>query len=184
MAAPLQAIGMLGVPVTALPSGRLHPACAYRRVPSREAAETHPCRVHVWHCPGAPSTPLDSLRAVGAVQVGAAVGAEVVAGLYVDHRMSAHGALLSLACRHPPNAREPPHITYSGRTVPVAAAIRPTRAPAPGSPLACLDRRRALPPRLRGAPELKFLPTKCTFLATWFLRVQIMSFLLASRIIL
>ena len=107
--------------------------------------------------------PLDPLRAVGAVQVGAAVGAEVVAGLYVDHHMSAHGTLLSLACRHPPNAREPPHITHSGRTVPVAAAIRPTRTPAPGSPSVCLDRRRALPPRLRGAAELKFLPTKRTF---------------------
>ena len=31
-------------------------------------------------------------------------------------------------------------------------------------PPACLDRRRALPPRLREAAELKFLPTKCTFL--------------------
>ena len=58
------------------------------------------CRVHVWHCLGASRTSLDPLRAVGAVQVGAAVGAEVVAGLYVDHRVPAHGALLSLACRH------------------------------------------------------------------------------------
>ena len=40
---PLQAIGMLGVPVTALPSGGLHPACACRRVPPREATETSPC---------------------------------------------------------------------------------------------------------------------------------------------
>ena len=46
-------------------------------------------------------------------------------------------------------------------TVPVAAAIRPTRAPAPGSPPACLDRRRTLPPRFRGAAELKFAPSKC-----------------------
>ena len=104
VAAPLQAIGMHGVPVTALPSGGLHPACAYRRVPSREAAETHPCRIHVWHCPGAPRTSLDSLRAVGAVQAGAAVGTEVVAGLYVDHCVSAHGALLFLANSHPPCA--------------------------------------------------------------------------------
>ena len=104
VAAPLQTIGMLGVPVTALPSGGLHPACACRRVPSREAAETHPCRIHVWHCPGAPRTSLDSLWAVGAVQVGAAVGAEVVACLYVDHRVSAHGALLFLASSHPPCA--------------------------------------------------------------------------------
>ena len=135
----------------------LFPTCGTRIPP------LSPCRVHVWHCPGAPRTPLDPLRAVGAVQVGAAVGAEVVAGLYVDHRVSAHGTLLSLVCRHPPNAREPPHITHSGRTVPVAAAIRPTRTPAPGSPSVCLDRRRALPPRLRGAAELKFLPTKRTF---------------------
>ena len=105
--------------------------------------------------------PLDPLRAVGAVQAGAAVGAEVVAGLYVDPRVSTHGALLSLACRHPPNAREPPHITHSGRTVPVTAVIRPMRAPAPRSPPVCLDRRRALPPRLRGAAELKFVPSKC-----------------------
>ena len=100
--APAGNRGMLGVPVTALPSGGLHPACACRRVPSREAAETHPCRIHVWHCHGAPRTSLDSLRAVGAVQVGAAVVAEVVAGLYVDHRVSAHGALFFLACGHPP----------------------------------------------------------------------------------
>ena len=43
VAAPLQAIGMFGVPVTALPSGGLHPAGACRRVPPREAAETPPC---------------------------------------------------------------------------------------------------------------------------------------------
>ena len=46
-------------------------------------------------------------------------------------------------------------------TVPVATAIQPTRAPAPGSPPACLDRRRTLPPRFRGAAELKFAPSKC-----------------------
>ena len=112
--------------------------------------------------------PLDPLRAVGAVQVGAAVGAEVVAGLYVDHHVSAHGALLSLTYSHPPNAREPPHITHSGRTVPVTAAIPLMRAPAPGSPPACLDRERTLPPRLRGAAELKFLPTKRTFHPVYF----------------
>ena len=39
------------------------------------------------------------------------------------------------------------------------------RAHAPRSPSVCLDRRRALLPRLRGAAELKFLPTKRTFLA-------------------
>ena len=44
---PLQAIGMLGVPVTALPSGGLHPAGACRRVPPRETTETPPCRIHV-----------------------------------------------------------------------------------------------------------------------------------------
>ena len=57
--------------------------------------------------------------------------------------------------------RDPLHITYSGRTVPVAAAISLMRAPVPRSPPACLDRRRTLPPRLRGAAELKFVPTKC-----------------------
>ena len=57
-----------------------------------------PCRVHAWHCLGAPSTLLDPLRAVGAVQTGAAVGAEVVAGLYVDHRVSTHRALLFPVC--------------------------------------------------------------------------------------
>ena len=74
------------------------PTCSARIPP------LSPCRVHVWHCPGAPRTSLDPLRDVGAVQVGAAVGAEVVACLYVDHRVSAHGALLFLACSHPPCA--------------------------------------------------------------------------------
>ena len=46
-------------------------------------------------------------------------------------------------------------------TVPAAAAIRPMRAPAPGSPPACLDRRCTLSPRLQGAAELKFVLTKC-----------------------
>ena len=36
--------------------------------------------------------------------MGAAVGAEVVAGLYVDHRVSAHGALFFLTNSHPPCA--------------------------------------------------------------------------------
>ena len=35
--------------------------------------------------------------------------------MHVDHRVSAHAALLSLACRHPPNAGEPFRITHSGR---------------------------------------------------------------------
>ena len=127
----LQAIGMLGVPVTALPSGGLHPACACRRVPPREAAETHPCRVHVWHCPGASRTSLDSLRAVGAVQVGAVVGAEVVAGLYVDHRVSARGALLFLASNHPPCAGIRFILLILAGTVSAAAAIQLMRALAP-----------------------------------------------------
>ena len=71
-----------------------------------------PCRVHVWHCPGAPRTSLDPLRAVGAVQVGAAVGAEVVAGLYVDHRVSAHGTLFFLACGHPPCSGSASYYSY------------------------------------------------------------------------
>ena len=58
---------------------------------------------------------MDPLRAVGTVQVGAAVGAEVVAGLYVDHRVSAHGALLSLACGHLPCSRDPLHILLPSR---------------------------------------------------------------------
>ena len=59
--------------------------------------------------------------------------------------------------------QDPLHIIHSGRAVQVAAAIPLMRAPVPRSPPACPDRRRALPPRLRGAAELKFLPTKCTF---------------------
>ena len=55
---------------------------------------------------------------------------------------------------------------------------------APRSPSVCLDRRCTLSPRLRGAAELKFVPSKCRPLATWFLRVQITGFLPASRIIL
>ncbi len=39
VAAPLQAIGMPGVPVTAPPSGGLHPTGACRRVPPRETTE-------------------------------------------------------------------------------------------------------------------------------------------------
>ena len=105
-----------------------------------------PCRVHAWHCLGAPSTHLDPLRAVGAVQVGAAVRAEVVAGLYVDHRVSAHGALFFLACGHLPCSRIRFILLMLAGTAPAAAAIRPIHAPALGSPPVCLDRRRALSP--------------------------------------
>ena len=132
----------------------LFPTCSTRIPP------LSPCYVHAWRCPSAPHMPLDPLRAVGAVQVGAAVGAEVVAGLYVDHLASAHGALLSLACRHTRYAGIRFILLILAGTVPVATAIHP-RAPAPGSPLACLDRRRTLSPRLRGAAELKFAPSKC-----------------------
>ena len=105
--------------------------------------------------------PLDPLRAVGAVQVGAAVGAGVVACLYAYHHVSAHGALFSLACSYLPNAGIRSILLMPADTAPEAAAIRSMRAPAPGSPPACLDRRRTLPPRLRGAAELKFVPTRC-----------------------
>ena len=60
--------------------------------------------VYVWHRPGAP---LDPLRAVGAVQAGAAVGAEVVAGLYVDHRVHphmGHSFFLPAAIHHAPGS--------------------------------------------------------------------------------
>ena len=132
VAAPLQAIGMLGVPVTALPGGGSHHACACGRVPPREAAETRPCRIHVWHCPGAPRASLDSLRAAGAAQVGAVVGAEVVAGPYADHRVSARGALLFLASSHPPCAGIRFILLILAGTVPAAAAIRLMRACAKG----------------------------------------------------
>ena len=91
-----------------------------------------PCRVHAWHCPSAPRMPLDPLRAVGAVQVGAAVGTEVVAGLYVDHRVPAHGALLSLTCSHPPCARIRSILLILAGTVPAAAAVRPCARPRQG----------------------------------------------------
>ena len=76
--------------------------------------------VYVWHRPGAP---LDPLRAVGAVQAGAAVGAEVVAGPYVDHRVSAHGALLFLASSHPPCAGIRSILLMPAGTVPAAAVL-------------------------------------------------------------
>ena len=106
-------------------------------------------------------TSLDPLWAVGAVQVDAAVGAENVAGLYVVHLASAHGALLFLACRHPSCAGIRFILLILTGAVPAAAAISSMRAPAPGSPPACLDRRRTLSPRLRGAAELKLVPNKC-----------------------
>ena len=87
--------------------------------------------VYVWHRPGAP---LDPLRAVGAVQAGAAVGAEVVACLYVDHRVSAHGALLFLASSHPPCAGIRSILLMPAGTVPAAAATLLVCVPAPELP--------------------------------------------------
>ena len=78
--------------------------------------------------------PLDPLRAVGAVQVGAAVGAEVVAGLYVDHRVSAYGALLFLACRHLPYAGIRSILLMPAGTVPAAAVTLLVCVPAPELP--------------------------------------------------
>ena len=100
----------------------IFPTCSTRIPPLSS------CRVHVWHCPGAPRTSLDSLRDVGAVQVGAAVGAEVVASLYVDHRVSTHGALLFPACGHPPYTGIRFILLILAGTVPATAAIRPMRA--------------------------------------------------------
>ena len=65
--------------------------------------------------------------------MGAAVGAEVAAGLYVDHHMPAHGALLSLACRHPPYAGIRSILLILAGTVPAVAAIPLMRALALGS---------------------------------------------------
>ena len=92
--------------------------------------------------------------------MGAAVGAEVVACLYVDHRVSAHGALLFLANSHPPCAGIRFILLILAGTVPAVAAIPLIRALALGSLPACLVRRRTLPPQLRVA-ELKFVSTKC-----------------------
>ena len=95
-----------GDPVTSLHASDSRPscgtccACACALLAWSMPHERLTKRLHAWHCPSAPRTPLDPLQTVGAVQVGAAVGAEVVAGLYAGHRVSAHGALLSLACRH------------------------------------------------------------------------------------
>ena len=96
--------------------------------------EKLPKRPHARHCPGAPRTSLDPLRAVGAVQAGAAVGAEVVAGLYVDHRVSAHGALLFLASSHPPCAGIRSILLMPAGTVPAAAVTLLVCAPAPELP--------------------------------------------------
>ena len=96
--------------------------------------EKLPKRPHARHCPGAPRAPLDSLRAVGAVQAGAAVGAEVVACLYVDHRVSAHGALLFLASSHPPCAGIRSILLMPAGTVPAAAVTLLVCVPAPELP--------------------------------------------------
>ena len=89
---------------------------------------------HARHCPGAQRMPLDPLRTVGAVQVGAAIGAEVVACLYVDHLASAHGALLFLASSHPPCSGIRSILLMPAGTVPAAAATLLVCAPAPELP--------------------------------------------------
>ena len=97
-----------GDPVTSLHASDSKPscgtccACACALLAWSMPHERLTKRLHAWHCPSAPRTPLDPLQTVGAVQVGAAVGAEVVTGLYVDHRVSTHGALFFPACGHPP----------------------------------------------------------------------------------
>ena len=83
-----------------------------------------------------------------------------MAGLYVDHQVSAHGALLSLVYRHPSYARICFILLILAGTVPAVSVTQLMRAPALGSLPACLVRRRTLPPQLRVA-ELKFVPTKC-----------------------
>ena len=82
-------------------------------------------RPHAWHCPGAP---LDPLRAVGAVQEGAAVGAEVVAGPYADHHMSTHGHLFILPAAIHQTLGIRLILLIPAGTAPAAAAIRPMRA--------------------------------------------------------
>ena len=96
--------------------------------------EKLPKHIHARHCPDAQRMPLDPLRAVGAVQVGAAVGAEVVACLYVDHLASAHGALLFLASSHPPCSGIRSILLMPAGTVPAAAATLLVCAPAPELP--------------------------------------------------
>ena len=60
--------------------------------------------------------------------MGAAVGAEVVACLYVDHLASAHGALFFLANSHPPCAGIRFILLILAGTVSAAATIRLMRA--------------------------------------------------------
>ena len=72
------------------------------------------------------------------------------------HPHMRHSFFLPAAIHH---AQDPLHITHTGRHGTRGNGHPPTRAPAPGSPPACLDRRRTLPPRLRGAAELKFAPS-------------------------
>ena len=79
---------------SALPGGGSLPAGACRRMPPRVKLPKRPHAASTYGiAPARRARSLDPLRAVGAVQAGAAVGAEVVAGLYVDHRVSAHGAI-------------------------------------------------------------------------------------------
>ena len=134
-------------------------ACACTLLAWRTSPRKPPKHPYAQYRPSAPRTSLDLLRAVGAVQVGAAVGAEVVAGLYVDHRVSAHGALFFLACSHPPCSRIRSILLALAGTAPAAVAIPLMRALAPGLPSAYLDRRCTRLPQFRAA-ELKIC-TKC-----------------------
>ena len=60
--------------------------------------------------------------------MGAAVGAEVVASLYVDHHVSTHGTLLFPACGHSPYVRIRFILLILAGTVSAAATIRSMRA--------------------------------------------------------
>ena len=111
VAAPLQAIGMLGVPVTAPPSGGLHPACACRRAPPREAAETPPCTAllrRAAHVLGFPTGRRSSPG--GRRSWGRGRGMPVCRSSYVR----TWGTPFS--CQQPSTVRRDPlHITHAGR---------------------------------------------------------------------
>ena len=128
---PLQAIGMLGVPVTALPSGGLHPACACRRVPPREAAETPPCTAlprRAAHVLGSSTGRRSSPG--GRRSWGRGRGRPVCRSSYA----SAHGALLFLASSHPPCAGIRSILLMPACTVPAAAVTLLVCAHAPELP--------------------------------------------------
>ena len=92
-------------------------------------------RPHAWHCLG---TPLDPLRVVGAVQVGAAVGQrswQACMSIIMCPHMG-HSFFLPTTIHHAPGSASYYSFWQTRRLRPSGSC-----APAPGSPPVCLDSR-------------------------------------------